>query len=414
MFTLYNVLVLIVSFCLKIVALFNNKIKLFITGRKHVYSTLQKNITPSDNVIWFHTASLGEFEQGLPVIKKVKQEFSNYKIVVTFFSPSGYEIKKNSPVADIITYLPLDTKSNVRNFLNKVNPKLAVFVKYEFWPNYLKELQKRAIPTVLISGIFRPSQPFFKWYGGFMKQSLKAFSHFFVQDNQSKSLLNSLGFNNVTVSGDTRFDRVLEIYSKAEPLDFVETFKNNQLCVVAGSTWPEDEKLLVDFINNSTNNKIKYIFAPHNIKPELIAKLKKSFSNKKVVLYTEKDQKNLADFTILIVDTIGLLTKIYKYADIAFVGGGVGNTGLHNTLEPAVYGVPIVIGNKYKNFKEARDLVAKGGIVPIKNQEELNTIFTKLINNPDYRTKLGNLNRAYVEQNGGSNIQIVHFIRKLL
>ncbi|UOB19052.1 3-deoxy-D-manno-octulosonic acid transferase [Abyssalbus ytuae] len=413
MIFLYNILINIISFFLKIVAAFNDKIKLFVEGRREVFQYLKKNIGSSDKIIWFHTASLGEFEQGLPVIEDTKAQFPDHKILVTFFSPSGYEVKKNSKAAHYICYLPLDTKKNAKKFLETVNPKLAIFVKYEFWPNYLAQLKKRNINTLLISGIFRKEQIFFKPLGGFMRISLKTFNHFFVQDENSQKLLNDIGLKNVTVSGDTRFDRVTEILEKDNTLDFIENFKQNKLCFVAGSTWPEDESLIVNFINDYPHNDCKFIIAPHNIKPAHITDLKLSL-NKKTLLFSQKKDSPLSDFDVFIVDTIGILTKIYSYADIAYVGGGMGSTGLHNTLEPAVYGVPVIIGKNYSTFKEARDLINLGGILSISSQEIFNKNLLELLKNSHLRHKLGDINQQYINKNKGAKIQIGYQIRKLL
>lgn len=391
--------------------MFNKKIKLFVEGRKHVFDKLAREIHKEDKVIWFHTASLGEFEQGLPVIEQTKKEFPRHKILVTFFSPSGYEVKKNTK-STIITYLPLDTKKNVKRFLKITNPVLAIFVKYEFWPNYLNELKKRNINTLLISAIFRKKQVFFKPYGGFMRKSLKTFNHFYVQENNSKELLEKIGFYNVTVSGDTRFDRVSEILERDNNLPFVENFKQGKLCVVAGSTWPEDEKLLIDYINNHSKGE-KFIIAPHNIKTANIDALKKSFSAK-TILFSQKEGKNLAEYDVLIVDTIGLLSKIYNYADVAYVGGGMGTSGLHNTLEPAVFGIPVIIGKNYSNFKEAYELIELGGILSIYDKKTFRENLSKILEFKTLRDKIGIINKKYIQINKGAKIQIGYQIRKLL
>ncbi|WP_311196078.1 glycosyltransferase N-terminal domain-containing protein [Antarcticibacterium sp. 1MA-6-2] len=328
--------------------------KKFIDGRKETFSILQQKIDPLDKVVWFHVASLGEYEQGLPIIETVKELFPSHKIVISFFSPSGYENKKNSTFADAVVYLPLDTPSNAAKFLNFVHPDLALFIKYDFWPNYLKELQNRNIPSLLISGGFRKDQLFFKSYGDWMRKPLKTFEYFFVQNEQSLELLKSIGIENVTVSGDTRFDRVSRQLKQNNKLAFIEEFLNNKECIVAGSTWPEDDILMQNFINEAPST-VKFIVAPHEIKPEKIRKLKNSFS-KRAILFTEKEDAQLSDYEILILDTIGLLTKVYSYADIAYVGGAAGKTGLHNILEPATFGVPIVTGSNIENFPEAIQL----------------------------------------------------------
>ena len=397
MFFLYNLVVQVASFLVKIVALFSPKIKLFVDGRKLVFPTLESEIKPTDRTIWFHAASLGEFEQGLPVIEKIKEEYPNHKIVVTFFSPSGYEVRKNSKVADVIVYLPLDTKGNAERFVKAVHPDLVFFIKYEYWPNYLNELKQRQIPTYLISGIFRENQVFFKWYGGFYRKALDTFEHFFVQNAKSKELLLKIGKTNVTVSGDTRFDRVVSILEKDNSLDFISEFKNDTLTIVVGSSWPKDETLLVDFIN-SNNYDVKFIIAPHNIKQEQIKQLTNSIS-KKTVLFSEKEGKNLADFDVFVIDTIGILTKIYSYADIAYVGGGFGNPGVHNILEPATFGVPIVIGPNFSHFAEAIALVNMEGCVSVSSQKELNEAFENLIQNEDIRFEKGHICSTFVQMN---------------
>ena len=400
MLFLYNLIVQIASFLLKIVAVFSPKIKLFVEGRKSVFEILESKINATDKTIWFHAASLGEYEQGLPVIERIKEKFPSHKIVLTFFSPSGYEVRKNNLVADVTVYLPLDTKKNALQFLSIVRPEMVFFIKYEYWPNYLTELRKLGIPTYLISGIFRKNQLFFKWYGGFYRTALNTFTYFFVQNESSKKLLLELGKTNVAVSGDTRFDRVASILEKDNSLDFIETFKNDTLTIVAGSSWPKDENLLVDYINQ-TSEKIKFIIAPHNIKEEQIQELKNSIF-KKVVLFSEKSTKNLADFDVFIIDTIGILTKIYSYADIAYVGGGFGNPGVHNILEPATFGVPIVIGPNFSHFAEATALVNREGCISISNKKELMDAFSNLIANDNIRHEKGHICNTFVQMNKGA------------
>ena len=400
MLFLYNLIVQIASFLLKIVAVFSPKIKLFVEGRKSVFEILESKINATDKTIWFHAASLGEYEQGLPVIERIKEKFPSHKIVLTFFSPSGYEVRKNNLVADVTVYLPLDTKKNALQFLSIVRPEMVFFIKYEYWPNYLTELRKLGIPTYLISGIFRKNQLFFKWYGGFYRTALNTFTYFFVQNESSKKLLLELGKTNVAVSGDTRFDRVASILEKDNYLDFIEVFKNDTLTVVAGSSWPKDENLLVDYINQ-TSEKIKFIIAPHNIKEEQIQELKNSIS-KRVVLFSEKSNKNLADFDVFIIDTIGILTKIYSYADIAYVGGGFGNPGVHNILEPATFGVPIVIGPNFSHFAEATALVNREGCISISNKKELMDAFSNLIANDNIRHEKGHICNTFVQMNKGA------------
>ncbi len=399
---------LLASQIVKLLALFSPKIKLFVNGRKTVFQTLESKINSSDKTIWFHAASLGEFEQGLPVMEKIKDQFPNHKIIVTFFSPSGYEVRKNNTTADTTVYLPLDTKSNAQKFLNRVHPDLVFFIKYEYWPNYLNELKKRNIKTYLISGIFRENQAFFKWYGGFYRNALKAFDYFFVQNENSKLLLQKLGFNNVKISGDTRFDRVVSILERDNSLDFIGQFKNNTTTIVIGSSWPKDESLLMNYINK-TNEKVKFIIAPHNINAEQIQELKNSIS-KKVILFSEKGNIDLSEYDVLIVDTIGILTKIYSYADIAYVGGGYGNPGVHNILEPATFGIPIIVGPNFSHFAEAVALVHQEGCISISNQNELNDAFSNLISNEDIRHEKGHICSTFVQMNKGATAVILKHI----
>lgn len=405
---IYNLIVIIAAQLLKIIALFSPKMKLFINGRKSVFQTLANKIQSSDKTIWFHAASLGEYEQGLPVIEVIKQQFPNHKIVVTFFSPSGYEVRKNNTVADVTVYLPLDTISNAKQFIELVHPEMAFFIKYEYWPNYLNELKKQQIKTYLISGILREKQAFFKWYGGFYRNALKTFDYFFVQNESSKKLLQSIGFNNVKVSGDTRFDRVVSILERDNSLDFIEQFKNNKTTIVIGSSWPKDESLLVNYINESSDD-VKFIIAPHNIKSEQIQELKNSISQK-TLLFSEKDNVDLSNSNVFIIDTIGILTKIYSYADIAYVGGGFGNPGVHNILEPATFGVPVVIGPNYSHFAEATALVNMEGCISIQNQTQLNEAFDLLLHNEDERLEKGHICSTFVQMNKGATQTIINHI----
>lgn len=414
MLFLYTLLTEIVQQLLKVVALFNPKIKLFVNGRKDVFKTLQTKLSRNDKTIWFHAASLGEYEQGLPVMEKIKQKFPTHKIILTFFSPSGYEVRKNNTIADITIYLPLDTKTNAKRFLDSINPEMVFFIKYEYWPNYLNSLKNSNIKTYLISGIFRENQIFFKWYGGFYKNALKSFSHFFVQNDISKELLQRTGFSNVTVSGDSRFDRVVSILEKDNSLDFIERFCKNpshefkMTTVVIGSSWPKDEELLINYINR-TSHRLKFIIAPHNIKSEQIANLKSEIA-KKTVLFSEMEGKNLSDFDVFIIDTVGILTKIYSYADIAYVGGGFGHPGVHNILEPATFGIPIIIGPNYAHFAEATALVHQEGCITIRDQKEMNQALDLLVQNPDERHEKGHICSTFVQMNKGATERILKTI----
>ena len=410
MFFLYNQIVFIAGFLLKIVALFSPKMALFVKGRKDVFKTLEAKIQANDKSIWFHAASLGEYEQGLPVIEKIKEKYPSHKIIVTFFSPSGYEVRKNNTVANCTVYLPLDTQKNAKQFIELTNPELVFFIKYEYWPNYLNELKKRNIKTYLISGILRENQAFFKWYGGFYRKSLDAFDFFFVQNESSKQLLQSLGHQNVLVSGDTRFDRVSTILEKDNTLNFIAEFKDNKITVVVGSSWPKDEEIIAQYINEYSNENVKFIIAPHNIKAEQIANLK-ALITKPTALFSEKENQSLSDQQVFIIDTIGILTKIYSYADIAYVGGGFGNPGIHNILEPATFGIPIVIGPNYSHFAEATALVKLEGCVSIANNKDLLETFDDLIYKPDIRFQKGAICRQFVQQNKGATAIILNHLQ---
>ena len=407
---LYNIITYLAVFLLKIVGIFNAKIRLGVNGRTRAFKDLKVEITNKDKVVWFHCASLGEYEQGLPVFQEVKKLYANHKIVLSFFSPSGFEIRKNNPITDIVVYLPIDTKQNAKTFLNLVHPDLVIFVKYEIWPNYLNELSKRKIQSILISALFRKNQSFFKFYGTIMRKSLKVFEHIFVQNENSKTLLESIGFNDIIVSGDTRFDRVSNQLKTNNTLDFIEQFKQNKLCFVAGSTWPEDDNLLINYINTAPED-LKFIIAPHNIKSQQIETLYNSIQ-KKTLIFSRKENFEISNFQVFIIDTIGLLSKIYSYADIVYIGGAFGNTGLHNTLEPAVFGVPIIIGGNYKKFPEAFDMIKNGGMYAISNQNEFNTIVNSFISDTEKRIQSGNANSSYILKNKGAVIQIIDYIRK--
>lgn len=418
MLIIYQLVVRFTAQFLRLIALFNPKIKLFVEGRKVVFHQLQEAITNSDKTIWFHAASLGEFEQGLPIMEAIKKKYPSHKIVVSFFSPSGYEVKKSNTIADVTVYLPLDTKRNAHNFIKAVHPDLVFFIKYEFWPNYLNELQQLQIKTFLVSGIFRKNQAFFKWYGGFYRKALEAFSYFFVQNESSKILIQRLGYQNVMISGDTRFDRVMNILERDNSLDFMDEFcTTNSKIIVIGSSWPKDEEMLLNYINTSAEN-IKFVIAPHNIKADQIKNLKSQI-RKKTILFSEKEemlkqvqQYKVEDFQVFIIDNIGILTKIYSYADIAYVGGGFGNPGVHNILEPATFGIPIIIGPNYSHFAEATALVNLGGCISIKNQNQLKEIIDELLQNEDERLEKGHICRTFVQMNAGATEKISNQISK--
>lgn len=407
---IYNIGIHLTSFSLKLIAPFNHKIKLGVLGRYETFNLLKNNISKKDKTLWFHCASLGEYEQGLPVFKALRAQYKNHKIVLSFFSPSGYEIRKNSPIADVVLYLPIDTKQNAKQFISAINPELSIFVKYDIWPNFLKELKKRKSRAILISAAFRKNHSFFKFYGYELKQALFAFEHIFTQNEISKTLLHTIGYNNVTVSGDTRFDRVSSQLQQDNHLDFIESFKDGKLCIVAGSTWPEGETMLLNYINKEAPKNVKFIVAPHNIKTSQIKNFQENL-NVESLLFSEKENHKLTSAKVFIIDTIGLLSKIYNYADIAYVGGALGNSGLHNTLEPAVFGIPIIIGNNHSKFPEAQAMILNGGMFSISVQEDFNSILNTLIKNDEKRIHSGNQNLEFINKNKGAVIQILDYLR---
>lgn len=407
---LYNLIVLITRFSLKLIAPFNEKIKQGVKGRSETFSILEQSISNTDKTFWFHCASLGEYEQGLPVFNELRNDYPNHKIILSFFSPSGFEIKKNNSIADVVVYLPLDTKKNAKHFLKLVHPELILFIKYDIWPNFLNTIKEQKHRALLISALFRKEQSFFKFYGKPMRKALFAFEHIFTQNEDSKIILEQIGYKSASVTGDTRFDRVLNQLKQNNTLDFIDQFKNNKFCVVAGSTWPEGENFIVNYINKTTKN-IKFIIAPHNIKSNQINLLKKRI-NKKTLLFSEKNNKNLSEYQVFIIDAIGILSKIYNYADIAYVGGALGKTGLHNTLEPAVFGIPIIIGNDYKKFPEAKDMILQKSMFSVSNSHDFNTTLNALISDENKRKYAGDMNLKYITKQKGAIIQIANYIRK--
>ena len=404
MLLLYNFGVQCYGFLVSLFALFNTKAKLFVTGRKSWLENINRKIDSRQKHVWFHFASLGEFEQGRPVLEKLISTYPAKKVIVTFFSPSGYEIRKNYPLAEGVFYLPLDTPRNAKLFIEAINPEIAVFTKYEFWFHYFKELNSRQVPLFLISGIFRPGQAFFKPYGSFNRRTLKYVTHFFVQNEESVQLLNSINIQDVSLTGDTRFDRVAENAANSRDLQLIEKFANQTKVLVAGSTWPEDEQLLALWAKEYPNWKI--IIAPHEIHESHLADIEKLFPSAitySQLLKKEEQQKtiicgadNITD-QLLIIDNIGLLSSLYKYGDIAYIGGGFG-AGIHNTLEAAAFGLPILIGPKYQKFQEAKDLINIGAAISVKNTEELTQAFETLSENKEAQQK----SAAYVHENKGA------------
>ncbi|WP_406825372.1 3-deoxy-D-manno-octulosonic acid transferase [Pedobacter sp. KACC 23697] len=391
---------------IRIFSLFNPKARLFINGRKNIFTLITRKINPAEKHIWFHFASLGEFEQGRPVLEKMKALYPAKKMIVTFFSPSGYEIRKNYALADVF-YLPIDTAANAKRFIASINPEMAIFTKYEFWHFYFKELKEQGIPLYVISGIFRESQAFFKWYGSFYRNILKSVTYFFVQNKESENLLNSIGLNHVTISGDTRFDRVYENAQSPKRLNLIESFIGNAPTLVCGSTWPEDEKILSALPQKYPD--WKFIIAPHEIHESHIESIEKQFSVNSVRFSVfSADPKALnAKPQTLIIDNIGMLSSLYQYGKVAYIGGGFG-TGIHNTLEAAAFGMPVIFGPKYDKFQEAKDLIAIGAAKSISSTKELTDAFNAFSNNQH----AADAARKYVEDKKGSTDQIISVITK--
>ncbi|MEO7047865.1 MAG: glycosyltransferase N-terminal domain-containing protein, partial [Ferruginibacter sp.] len=392
---------------IRIASLWNHKAKLWIKGRKK-----KLPISGSAKTVWMHCASLGEFEQGRPVIESIKKLYPSYKIVLTFFSPSGYEIRKNYAGADEVLYLPMDGKKNAENFIAAVNPSLVIWVKYEYWFYYLTALKEKNIPVLLVSGIFRESQPFFKWYGGMWRKMLEAFYYFFVQTKHSKALLQQLGVEkNITVNGDTRFDRVVDIAEAFVPLSqqLIDFCKGSKV-IVAGSTWDDDEAGLIHY--TKAHPEIKFIIAPHEIDEENIKDIQKEFEG--AVLYSELISKDISEKNthVLIIDNIGMLSKLYYYADITYVGGGFNDSGIHNILEAAVYGKPVIFGPEYDRAEEAKQLIEKGAAFSIENAVELEEILNELLNDKDHLAKCSKLAKQYVYENCGATKNIIDFIQE--
>jgi len=398
---LYTFFIHAYGWALSLAALFNQKAALWVKGRKNIFSKIEDSLKPNEKRIWFHCASLGEFEQGRPLIEKLKKEKPEFKIFVTFFSPSGYEIRKNYPFADYIFYLPADTPSNARRLINLVKPEMVVFVKYEFWFNYFRQIKNNGIPLYLISGVFRKNQHFFKSWGGWFRNQLKSITYFFLQDEKSAQLIKSIGFENQTVSGDTRFDRVSEILSEKENLPIIEKFKNGKPLLCAGSSWPPDEEIILDYFKSGKPD-LKLIIAPHDISKNHIEEIKSKFSAFKTALYSRSsDTKEIQDYQILIIDSIGLLNKIYRYSNLAYIGGGFG-VGIHNLLEPAVYGIPVLYGPNHKHFREALEMANGNGGFPIENKNDFMEIVDKLVTDKSFYETNADAADKYISSNTGA------------
>ena len=395
---IYNLAMYILELGIKLAALFSDKPAKMVKGHREVFDLLKSKIDRNARYIWFHAASLGEFEQGRPLIERIRKEYPQYKILQTFFSPSGYEVRKNYDGADIVCYLPIDTPSNVKKFVDLVNPCMVFFVKYEFWQNYLNTLYKKGIPVYSVSSIFRPGQIFFRWYGKSYQRVLKTFAHLFVQNEESKTLLAGIGVNHTTVVGDTRFDRVLDICAAAKQLPLVQKFKGDALTFVAGSSWGPDEDIFIPYFN--ARPEMKLVIAPHVVSDghlkEIESKLQRS-----CIRYTQATEENVGQADCLIIDCYGLLSSIYRYGEISYIGGGFG-VGIHNVLEAAVYGIPVIFGPNNKKFREAQHLLANKGGFEIHGSEDFEQLMNKFLNDEAYLGLSGKAAGDYVKGNAGA------------
>ncbi len=410
---IYRLTITFLRLLYRMAALHNEKARLFIKGRESFFrkfaDALHHNTHP---VIWMHCASLGEFEQGRPVLEALKKEYPHHKLLVTFFSPSGYEVRKNYPHAHYIFYLPWDTQTNAQRFIEIAKPVLALFVKYEFWYHHINELSRRKIPLLCISGAFRRQQIFFKWYGGFFRQILYRFNHFFVQDHDSVSLLKGIGIHKVTRAGDTRFDRVWQLTQQRDPLPLIEQFKGKDKVMVIGSCWPEDLEVLIPFINEQ-HERTRFIVAPHEISEQQLRSIERELHGRSIRYSRASAEKNPESFPVMIIDNIGMLARLYRYGEYAWVGGAYGK-GLHNILEPACYGMPIFFGNKnYHKFPEAIDLINRGSAFAIADYHQLKKAF-EMINEPGTYVLACEVSRLYVEENRGATDKIMTYCRNLL
>lgn len=397
----YNAFILLYITGIRIAALWNKKAALWVKGRSEF-----PELKTAGPCVWLHSASLGEFEQGRPVIESIRKAYPDYKIVLTFFSPSGYEVRKKYAGADAIFYLPADSPHHARKFIAAIRPSLVIWVKYDYWYHYLTTLKTENIPVLLVSGIFRESQPFFKWYGNLWRKMLSTFTHLFVQNEHSLALTETIVQKKVSINGDTRFDRVIDIAKEFTEIEAIKIFCGSSRVIVAGSTWEEDEAQLVHFIN--TRPEIKFIMAPHEITPTHLIDVKKKFKHS--ILFSELDHNTGALPHVLIIDNIGMLSRIYNYATIAYIGGGFNSSGIHNILEAAVYGLPVVFGPVYEKFDEAKALVELNGAFSFSNAPELERIFNDLLDDEDYLIKCGTVARNYVQANSGATKRIMNYI----
>lgn len=384
------------------------KAKAFVLGRKALWTQLE-NIPPNEKVVWMHCASLGEYEQGLPVLTALKNKYPTYFYLVTFFSPSGYEARNNHGIADMVTYLPWDTKADVNRFVAQVKPVMALLVKYEFWPNLIRVLQRKDVPLFLIAGLFRQNQRFFKPWGYSQRKLLREFTHLFVQNDVSLKLLQSIGIQQVRISGDTRYDRV---GASKTPLPFMESFVGNRKCVIAGSTWPEDEAVLLEAIAQTPSDWC-WLIAPHEMHEDKLLQLMTKLP-KGSVRYSQSKTSAFTNCPVLVLDTVGMLNRCYAYGDIAYVGGGMGRSGLHNILEPAAEGIAVVIGKNYQKFPEAKALIDLGGVVSITSADDCTNQVLKLMQNDRLRNEKGQVNAAFVTQNQGATEKTISLLNQHL
>lgn len=409
----YNLFLLAFKAGIRIAALFHPKARKWVKGRRQIFERLEAAITPGQQVIWMHCASLGEFEQGRPLLEALREQYPSCRLLLTFFSPSGYEIRKNYPGADWVFYLPMDGPRNARRFLEIVKPSLVIFVKYEFWFYYLKKVKYRNIPLILVSALFWEKMSFFKWYGAMQRKMLSRFDQLFVQDANSLQLLQHIGLGPITtISGDTRFDRVSAIARQAAAVPVVEQFTSGRPALIAGSTWPEDEALLQQVLQQLSATNIRLVIAPHDIGENRIAAIEKLFPQS--IRYSEAVKKNgepVSDVPVLIVDNIGLLSSIYRYGMACYIGGGFGK-GIHNTLEAAVYGKPLLFGPVFHKFKEAKDLIAAGAAFSITEPAQATALLQQWIQAPQSSTQAGMAAQHYVQTNTGATRKILRFIQE--
>jgi 3-deoxy-D-manno-octulosonic-acid transferase len=409
---MYYIAIFLYALIVRLVAPFYKKAKKMLAGQKQTFSILKNQLDPDASYIWFHAASLGEFEQGRPLMEKIRQEKPEYKILLTFFSPSGYEVRKNYPGADIICYLPFDHYWNSRKFMKLVKPAMAIFIKYEFWLSYLNQLKRRNIPTYIVSAVFRPTQIFFRWYAYRYRKVLNNYNWFFVQDEQSLELLKKFNHPNASVTGDTRFDRVFEIFELRKELPLIEKFLNNKesgkdIALVAGSTWIKDENILIPYFNR--HPEIKLIIAPHEINEQRIEALKNRFT-RPVLRYSQANEDNISNAGCLIIDCIGLLSSVYRYGNLAYIGGGFGK-GIHNILEAAVYGIPVMFGPNYHKFKEAKELIACQGAISITGENDFSSRMNNFLSYTNLIKENGKNAKEYVIGNLGATNKIYEILR---